>query len=64
MFDKPKFAGEIIIARRNSMDITNTKIDDMATGIHLALPKYTQKEKLAHYNKKLKLVWEGKLCFE
>lgn len=61
---KPKFAGEIMVDRRQKINITNTKIDDMALGINLGLPKFTNEEKLKHYNEKLNLVWEGKICFE
>ena len=60
----PKFAGEIMVDRRLKIDINNTKIDDMALGINLGLPKFTNEEKLKHYNEKLNLVWEGKICFE
>ena len=58
MFDEPKFAGEIIVARKNEMNILNTKIDDLALGIVAGLPKYTRQEKLEHYCKKLQYVWE------
>ena len=61
---KPKMPGEIIIARRNAMNIYNTKIDDMALSMGFGLPKFTRKEKLDHYCKKLQLVWEGRLCLE
>jgi hypothetical protein len=64
MFDKPKFAGEIIVARRNAINTYNTKIDDMAVGLGGSLPKYSREEKLKHYCKKLQFVWEGKLCLE
>lgn len=61
---KPKMPGEIIISRRNAMNIYNTKIDDMVLTMNYNLPKFTKKEKLEHYCKKLQLVWEGKLCLE
>ena len=61
---KPKMPGEIIIARRNAMNIYNTKIDDMVLSMDFGLPKFTRKEKLDHYYKKLQLVWEGRLCLE
>ena len=61
---KPKMPGEIIIARRNAMNIYNTKIDDMVLTMSYNLPKFTKKEKLEHYCKKLQLVWEGRLCLE
>lgn len=61
---KPKFAGEIIVARKNAMDVTNTKIDDLAVGIISGLPKHTREEKLQHYSRKLQLVWEGRLCLK
>ena len=62
MFDKPKFAGEIIVARKNEMNILNTKIDDLALGIVAGLPKFTKEEKMQHYCKKLQMVWDGELC--
>lgn len=58
----PIFPGEIIVARKDAMNIKNTKIDDMALGIVQGLPKFTKKEKMEHYCRKLQLVWEGKLC--
>lgn len=61
---KPIFPGEIIVARKNAMDITNTKIDDMARGVTHDLPSFSKKEKMQHYCRKLQLVWEGKLCLE
>lgn len=54
---KPMFPGEIIVARKNAMNITNTKIDDLALGIISKLPKFTKQEKLEHYYKKLQMVW-------
>ena len=61
MIYTPIFAGEIIVARKNAMDIRKTKIDDLADGIRDSLPKFSNQEKINHYNKKLKLFWEGKL---
>jgi hypothetical protein len=61
---QPTFAGEIMVARRNAMTIHNTKIDDLTLGIYNNLPKHSKEEKIAHYNYKLKLVWEGRLCLE
>lgn len=61
---QPKFAGEIIVARRLGLNIETTKIDDMTIGINKNLPHFQREEILDHYNKKLQLVWEGKLCFE
>lgn len=55
--EEPIFPGEIIVARKNAMDITNTKIDDMALGIVAGLPKFSKQEKLEHYCKKLQMVW-------
>ena len=46
------------------MTIYNTKIDDMVLSMGFGLPKFTRKEKLDHYCKKLQLVWEGRLCLE
>lgn len=59
MFDKPKFAGEIIVARRNAINIYNTKIDDMAVGLGGSLPKYSREEKLKHYCKNYNLYGRG-----
>lgn len=56
--EEPMFPGEIIVARKNAMNITNTKIDDLALGIVSKLPKFTKQEKLEHYCKKLQYVWE------
>lgn len=61
---KPRFAGEIIVARRNRIGQIGTKIDDAVGGMRETLPKYSKEEKLRHYNIKLKLVWEGRLCLE
>ena len=58
IFSKPTFAGEIIVARKESMNIFNTKIDDLAVGIVAGLPKFSKKEKMEHYCKKLQMVWE------
>ena len=38
--EEPIFPGEIIVARKNAMDITNTKIDDLALGIVSKLPRF------------------------
>lgn len=59
----PIFPGEIVVARKEAMNIFNTKIDDMALGIVAGLPKFTKQEKLEHYCKKLQMVWDGELCF-
>jgi len=61
---RPKMPAEIIIAKRNAMNIYNTKIDDMVLSMDYGLPKFTKKQKLDHYCKKLQLVWEGRLCLE
>ena len=58
----PTFKGEIIVARKNAMNIYNTKIDDLAIGIDYKLPKHSKQEKMKHYSKKLQYVWEGRLC--
>ena len=57
----PIFPGEIIVARKEAMNILNTKIDDLALGIVSGLPKFTKEEKMQHYCKKLKMVWDGEL---
>lgn len=58
LFFKPIFPGEIIVARKDAMNIFNTKIDDLALGIVAGLPKFTKEERLEHYCKKLQCVWE------
>lgn len=60
----PIFPGEIIVARKDAMNIKNTKIDDLAVGIVQGLPKFSKKEKMEHYCRKLQLFWEGKLCLK
>lgn len=60
----PIFPGEIIVARKEAMDISNTKIDDLALGIVSGLPRFTKKEKLEHYCKKLQMFWDGELCLQ
>ena len=62
MIYQPIFPGEIITARRNAMNVYNTKIDDLALSMQYGLPKFTKEEKMKHYCEKLKLVWEGKIC--
>jgi hypothetical protein len=61
---KPRFAGEIIVARRNMIGQVGTKIDDVAEGLRASLPKFSKEEKLKHYILKLRLVWEGRLCLD
>lgn len=58
LFENPTFAGEIMVARKNAMNIYNTKIDAFADGITVGLPKFTKQERLDHYCKKLQMVWE------
>lgn len=58
------FPGEIIVKRKNEMDIYNTKIDDFAYGPKQYLPEFTKEEKIKHYTKKLNHFWEGKLCLD
>lgn len=60
----PIFPGEIIVAKKESININNTKIDDMGAYMPCNLPKFSKKEKMEHYSKKLQLVWEGKLCLQ
>jgi hypothetical protein len=59
LFDNPTFAGEIMVARKNAMNIYNTKIDDLADGISKGLPKFTKQERLDHYCKKLCKTWDS-----
>ncbi len=60
----PIFPGEIIVARKEAMNIFNTKIDDLALGIVAGLPSFTKDEKMKHYCEKLKKVWDGELCLK
>lgn len=60
----PIFPGEIIVAKKEAINISNTKIDDMGAYMPCNLPKFSKKEKMEHYSKKLQLVWEGKLCLQ
>ena len=59
---KRKFAGEIIVERREALGTPGTKIDEMIEGLRKGLPDVKREKKLKYYCRKLQLIWEGKLC--
>ena len=56
-FEHKKYKGEIIMERRNNLDFT-LDLDNITRGLTAALPNYNTEEIMAHYIKKLQLVWE------
>jgi len=56
-FEYKKYKGEIIIGRRESLDFT-LEFEKVCNGLTAKLPFYPYEERINHYNKKLKKVFE------
>jgi hypothetical protein len=56
-FEHKRYKGEILIERRNNLDFS-VSFEDVLTGLTVGLPNYPREERIAHFNKKLKNVWE------
>ena len=57
-FELKKYKGEILIERRMNLDFT-LEFDKVTVGLTANLPTYPYQERLEHYNKKLKNVFNN-----
>ncbi len=57
-FEYKKYKGEIIVQRRMDLDFS-LEFEKVTIGLLVNLPRYPYEERIEHYNKKLKQVWEN-----
>lgn len=59
MIEEKRYKGEIIAERRRNLDFSlefNKVCKELTTG----LPKYSRKDRISHYNKKISKIWESR----
>ena len=59
MTEEKRYKGEIIAERRRNLDFS-LEFDRVCIGLTTGLPKYSRKERINHYNKKISKIWESK----
>lgn len=55
-FKIKKYKGELLVERRENLDFTR-EADQVTNGLITGLPKYPRKERIKHFNHKLRKVW-------
>ena len=57
MTEEKRYKGEIIAERRRNLDFS-LEFDRVCIGLTAGLPKYSRKERINYYNKKISKIWE------
>ena len=59
MTEEKRYKGEIIAERRRNLDFS-LEFDRVCIGLTTGLPKYSRKERINYYNKKISKIWESR----
>ena len=59
MTEEKRYKGEIIAERRRNLDFS-LEFDRVCMGLTAGLPKYSRKERINYYNKKISKIWESR----
>ena len=59
MIEEKRYKGEIVAERRRNLD-SSLEYSKVSVGLTAGLPKYSRKERINYYNKKISKIWEGK----
>ena len=57
MIEEKRYKGEIVAERRRNLDF-NLEFSKVSVGLTTGLPKYSRKERINYYNKKISKIWE------
>ena len=55
MIEEKRYKGEIIAERRRSLEFGK-----VCMGLTAGLPKYSKRDRINHYNKKISKIWESR----
>lgn len=59
MIEEKRYKGEIIAERRRNLDFS-LEFGKVCMGLTAGLPKYSKRDRISHYNKKISKIWEGR----
>ena len=59
MTEEKRYKGEIIAERRRNLDFS-LEFSKVCMGLTAGLPRYSRKERINYYNKKISKIWEDK----
>ena len=57
MIEEKRYKGEIVAERRKNLDFS-LEFSKVSVGLTAGLPKYSRKERINYYNKKISKIWE------
>ena len=57
MTEEKRYKGEIIAVRRRNLDFS-LEFGKVCMGLTAGLPRYSKKERIIYYNKKISKIWE------
>ena len=58
MIEEKRHKGEIVAERRRNLDFS-LEFSKVSVGLTAGLPRYSRKERINYYNKKISKIWEG-----
>ena len=61
MIEEKRYKGEIIAERRRNLDFS-LEFNKVCMGLTTGLPKYSKRDRINHYNKKISKIWESRRC--
>ena len=59
MIEEKRYKGEIVAERRRNLDFS-LEFGKVCIGLTAGLPKYSRKERINYYNKKISKIWESR----
>ena len=59
MTEEKRYKGEIIAERRRNLDFS-LEFNKVCMGLTAGLPKYSKRDRINHYNKKISKIWESR----
>ncbi len=59
MIEEKRYKGEIIAERRRNLDFS-LEFSKVCMGLTAGLPRYSRKDRISHYNKKISKIWESR----
>ena len=59
MTEEKRYKGEIIAERRRNLDFS-LEFSKVCMGLTADLPRYSRKDRISHYNKKISKIWESR----
>ena len=60
MIEEKRYKGEIVAERRRNLDFS-LEFSKVSVGLTAGLPKYSRKERINYYNKKISKIWESRI---